>query len=100
MTGWASLAGATGISAAMVARRSPLRSRLWLAGVPAIYVALIPLFTYTIGTSFLVFQSAGDPSVGFRPGIAAWTTAAFLITVAMTFGRTVVHTPAGGAAME
>ena len=81
VTGWAGLAGATALCAGMVARRSPLVSRWWLAGVPAIYLALIPLFTYTIGTSFLVFQSAGDPSVGFRPGIAAWTTAALLMTV-------------------
>jgi hypothetical protein len=68
--------------------------------VPAIYVALIPLFTYTIGTSFVVFQSAGDPSVGFRPGIAAWMTAAFLMTVAMSYGRTVVHTPASRVSTE
>ena len=100
VTGWACLAGATAICGAMVARRFPLRSRWWLAGVPANYVALIPLFTYTIGTSFLVFQSAGDPSVGFRPGIAAWTTAALLMTVAMTCGRTVVYPPAGGVCTD
>ncbi len=100
VTGWASLAGATAMCAAMVARRSPLRSRWWLAGVPAIYLALIPLFTYTIGTSFLVFRSAGDPSVGFRPGIAAWTTATALMAVAMARGRTIVYTPSGGVSTE
>jgi hypothetical protein len=100
VTGWAALAGATAVCAAMVARRSPLRSRWWLAGVPAIYVALIPLFTYTIGTSFLVFQSAGDPSVGFRPGIAAWTTAALLMSVASSCGRTALHRPAGGVSTD
>jgi hypothetical protein len=99
VTGWACLAGATAICAAMVARRSPIRNRWWLAGVPAIYVALIPVFTYTIGTSFLVFQSAGDPSVGFRPGIAAWTTSALLMTAAMTYGRT-VYTPAGAVSAD
>ena len=95
VTGWACLAGATAICAAMVARRSPLSSRWWLAAVPVTYLALIPLFTYTIGASFLVFRSAGDPSVGFRPGIAAWTTAGLLMTAAMTCGRTVASTSAG-----
>jgi hypothetical protein len=100
VTGWASLAGATAICAAMVARRFPLGSRWWLAGVPAIYLALIPLFTYTIGSSFLVFQSAGDPSVGFKPGIASWTTAALLMTVAMTCGRAGVSTAPGGVGSD
>jgi hypothetical protein len=87
VTGWSSLVGATAICAAAVARRSPLVSRWWLAGVPAIYAALIPVFTFTIGTSFLVFRSAGDPPEGFGPGIAAWTTTALLMAVALTYGR-------------
>ena len=82
VTGWAGLAGASAICAAMLAKRSPLVSRLWLLAVPVIYLALIPLFTYTIGTSFLVFQSAGDPSVGFKPAIASWTTEAVLMIAA------------------
>jgi hypothetical protein len=38
------------------------------------------------------FVALDEPSggCGFRPGIAAWTTAALLMTVAMTRGRTVV----------
>jgi hypothetical protein len=88
VTGWAAVVGATAICAAMMARRSPLESRWWLAGVPVIYLALIPVFQYTIGSSFLVFLSAGDPPVGFRPGIAAWTTAAVLMAGALPGGLT------------
>jgi hypothetical protein len=87
VTGWAGLAGASAICAAAVARRSPLRSRWWLAAVPAIYLALIPGFTLAIGTSFIVLRSAGDPPLGFRPGVAAWTTTALAMTAAMIFGR-------------
>lgn len=87
VTGWTALAGTSAICAAMVARRAPLVSRWWLVGVPAIYIALVPVFTFAIGTSFIVFRSVGDPPEGFRPGIAAWTTAAALMTVAMTYGR-------------
>jgi hypothetical protein len=86
VTGWACLAGATAICAAMVAKRSPLQSRWWLAAVPAIYAALIPAFTFAIGTSFIVFRTAGDPPEGFRPGIASWTTAALLMAVALMYG--------------
>jgi len=93
VTGWACLVAATATCAAMVARRAPLRTHWWLAAVPAIYLALIPLFTYTIGESFLVFRSGGDPAVGFRPGIASWTTAAVLMTIAVTFGRMDVSIP-------
>jgi len=84
VTGWAAVTGASALCAAMIAKRSPLRSRWWLAGVPVLYLALIPVFTYTIGSSFLVFHSAGDPPVGFRPGIAGWTTAALLVSVGLT----------------
>jgi hypothetical protein len=64
-------------------------------GVPAIYVALIPVFTFLIGTSFIVFRSAGDPPEGFRAGIASWTTAALMMMIAMTYGRQTIPIPRG-----
>jgi len=100
VSGWTCLSGATAICAASVARRSPLRSRWWLAGVPAIYAALTPLFTFAIGSSFIVFRSAGDPPEGFRPGLAGLTTAAVVMTLATTYGRLAVPTPDGPASTE
>jgi hypothetical protein len=87
VTGWAVVAGASALCAAAVAARGPLRSRWWLAGVPAIYAALVPVFTMTIGSSFLVFRGPADPPEGFAPGLAAWTTAALLVAAATTYRR-------------
>jgi hypothetical protein len=91
VTGWASLAGTSAILASVVANRSPLRSRWWLLAVPAIYLLLIPLFEYTIGSSFVTVGEA--PSSWFTPGIASWTTASVIMLVALIYGRrdTPVH---------
>lgn len=85
VTGWASLAGASAILASVVANRFPLRSRWWLLAVPVIYLALIPIFEYTIGSSFLTVGA--PPPSAFTPGIASWTTALMILIVALSYGR-------------
>jgi hypothetical protein len=91
VTGWASLAGTSAILASVVANRSPLLSRWWLLAVPVIYLLLIPLFEFTIGSSFVTVGEA--PSSWFAPGIASWTTASVIMLVALIYGRrdTPVH---------
>jgi hypothetical protein len=100
VTGWASLAGAAAICAALVAKRAPLMSRWWLAGVPAIYAALTAVFTVVLGASFLVFRAVGDPPEGFSPGIAAWTTAALVMAVSKMYRRPAVHTAESPASID
>jgi hypothetical protein len=85
VTGWASLAGTSPILASVVANRFPLRTRWWLLAVPVIYLALIPLFEYTVGSSFLTVGE--PPSSAFSPGIASWTTALMILIVALSYGR-------------
>jgi hypothetical protein len=89
---WGWLAAAAATFAAKLAKRSPLRSRWWLAGVPAIYVALIPSLQFAIGTSFLVFRTSEAEVESTGQALALCAAAALMMTVAVAYRREAVQT--------
>jgi hypothetical protein len=87
VTSWAWLAAAVVTFAAKLARWSPLRSRWWLAAVPAIYAAFLPSLQFAIGTSFLVFRDAGAKPESTAQAFALWATAALVMAAAAAYRR-------------
>jgi hypothetical protein len=85
VTSWSLLVGATVTFAVKLARHSPLQGRWWLAGVPALYAALVSTPQFLIGTSFLTFRSADNPIETPRQALALWITAAMLLVLAVAY---------------
>ena len=84
---WGCLAASAVSLAATLAERSPLRSRWWLVGVPAIYAGLIASLHLALGTSFLEFRDADAGPSGTLPALALLTTALLIMAAAMRYGR-------------
>jgi hypothetical protein len=84
---WGFLGAATVTFAAKLARRSPLRSRWWLAGAPLIYAAFIPTLQLAIGTSFISFRTAENAIETPGQALALWITAAILMTLGVAYRR-------------
>jgi hypothetical protein len=93
VTSWGWLVAATVTFAAKLAKWSPLRSRWWLAGVPAIYATLIASLHFVIGTSFLVFRTSEAEAESTPQALALWIAAALIMTVAAAYRRGSVQTP-------
>jgi hypothetical protein len=85
MTSWAWLFAAVVIFASKLARWAPLRSRWWLTGVPALYAAFLASLQFAIGTSFLVFHTAGTEVETPAQALALWGTAAALMVAAAAY---------------
>jgi hypothetical protein len=73
------------IFATKLARWTPLRSRWWLVGVPALYAAFLASVQFAIGTSFLVFRTAGAEVETTAQALALWGTAAALMVAASAY---------------
>jgi len=83
---WACLAAGAVSFAAAAAKRSAPQSHWWLAGVPAMYAALVASLHLAMGPSFLEFRTVGDDGPrGVGPALVLLTTATLVMVAAMRY---------------
>jgi hypothetical protein len=83
--GSACLAGSGIILAAAFARRRTLQSRLWLVGLPVLYVAVVGSTKLAVGATFLYFRY--QYGLGYADPLGSLLVTTTLLLLAAKYGR-------------